>query len=274
MDEIRYLYLDARYKKVQESKQVRDVAALVATGITPDEERQVLGVSVSLSKLEIHWKIFLKALKDRGLNGVQLVIGDNHHSLGAVKRAVLGSGSWQRCQFHSQKNVGACVPRQSMLMAVAADIRSIFNDPDRKTAEVLLQAAVQKYVTCAPKLSAWLEDNLPDGLMVFNFPLEHRCSFCTINSLERASREIHRRTHMVGIFPNEVACLWLVSAILMEMSEDWQIVKRYCSGKSFVCKRTLDISGSNLQKKGCIISFSVLICVKNSTKSACKINPF
>lgn len=235
LSEIRYLYLDARYEKVRESSQVRDAAVLVATGIDPSGERQVLGVSVSLSEHETHWKAFLKALKDRGLHGVQLVTSDDHEGLGAARRAVFGSVPWQRCQFHLQQNAGTYVPRQAMRGEVAADIRSIFNAADRKTAEELLQAAIQKYATSAPRLSAWLEENLSEGLTVFDFPLEHRRSIRTTNSLERINKEIRRRTRVVGIFPNDASCLRLVSAILMETSEDWQIGKRYCSGKSLNC---------------------------------------
>ena len=98
LGEITYLYLDARYEKVREAGQVRDAAVLVASGITPQGERQVLGVSVSLSEHEIHWRTFLQGLKDRGMHGVKLVISDDHSGLGAARRAVLGSVPWQRCQ--------------------------------------------------------------------------------------------------------------------------------------------------------------------------------
>ena len=222
LGEIQYLFLDARYEKVRESSQVRDAAVLVATGIDPGGERQVLGVSVSLSEHETHWKAFLKGLKDHG-------------GLGTARRAVLGSVPWQRCQFHLQQNAGAYVPRQSMRGEVAADIRATFNAPDRKTAEELLQNAIQKYATSAPRLSAWLEENLSEGFTVFDFPLEHRRSIRTTNSLERTNKEIRRRTRVVGIFPNEASCLRLVSAILMEITEEWQIGKRYCAGKSLDC---------------------------------------
>jgi putative transposase len=235
LGEIWYLYLDARYEKVREAGQVRDAAVLVATGITPAGERQVLGVSVSLSEHESHWRAFLQSLKDRGLRGVQLIISDDHTGLGAARRMVFGSIPWQRCQFHLQQNAGAYLPRQSMRIEVAADIRAMFNAFDRKTAEELLQAAIQKYAKSAPRLSAWLEENLAQGFTVFDFPLEHRRTIRTTNSLERINREICRRTRVVGIFPNEAACLRLVSALLMETSEEWQIGKKYCSGKSLNC---------------------------------------
>jgi putative transposase len=166
--EIAYLFVDARYEKVRQAGQVRDAAVLVASGITPHGERQVLGVSVSLSEHEAHWKAFLKGLKDRGLNGVKLVVSDDHEGLGAARRAVFGSVPWQRCQFHLQQNAGAYLPRKFMRLEVAADIRSMFNTPDRKTAEELLQEAVQKYSVSALRLSAWLEDNLLEGFTVYD----------------------------------------------------------------------------------------------------------
>ena len=235
LGEIAYLYVDAVYEKVREAGQVRDAAVLVATGITSEGERQVLGVSANLSEHEAHWKAFLKSLKDRGMNGVKLVISDDHEGLGAARRAILGSVPWQRCQFHLQQNAGAYVPKQSMRMEVAADIRAMFNAPDRKAAEEFLQAAVQKYALSAPRLSAWMEENLAEGFTVFDFPLEHRRTIRTTNSLERVNKEIRRRTKVVGVFPNEASCLRLVSALLMEISEEWQIGKHYCVGKSLNC---------------------------------------
>jgi len=231
LGEISYLYVDARYEKVRDAGQVRDAAVLVASGITPEGERQILGVSVSLSEHETHWKAFLKSLKDRGMYGVKLVTSDAHEGLGAARRAVFGSIPWQRCQFHLQQNAGAYVPKQSMRMEVAADIRAMFNAPDRKTAEEYLQVAIQKYAISAPRLSAWMEENLAEGFTVFDFPLEHRRSIRTTNSLERINKEIRRRTRVVGVFPNEASCLRLISARLMEISEEWQIGKRYCAAK-------------------------------------------
>jgi len=228
LGEMMYIYLDAIYEKVRDNGQIRDAAVLIATGISPSGERQVLGASISLSEHEEHWKSFLKSLKDRGMNGVKLVISDAHAGLGAARRAVLGSVPWQRCQFHIQQNAGSYVPRQSMKAEVAADIRSMFNAPDRKTAEESLQATITKYTTSAPRLAAWLEDSLPDSFTNFDFPLEHRRTIRTSNSLERVNKEIRRRTNVVGVFPNEASCLRLISALLMEICEEWQLGKHYC----------------------------------------------
>ena len=222
-----YLYLDARYEKVRHHGQVRDAAVLIAVGVTEAGKRQILGVSVSLSEQEVHWRTFLQSLVARGLSGVALIISDAHPGLKAARRAVFGGVPWQRCQFHLQQNAQAYVPTQALKSEVAADIRAIFNARDQAEANVRLQQTVDKYAQTCPQLATWLEENIPEGLTVFVFPETHRRFLRTTNGLERLNREILRRTRVVGIFPNEAACLRLVSAILMEISDDWEAGKTY-----------------------------------------------
>jgi putative transposase len=170
---------------------------------------------------------------ERGLNGVELIISDAHVGLQAARKAVFSGIPWQRCQFHLQQNASQYVPRQSMKQAVAADIRAIFNAPDRAQAEAQLRKTVEKYAHSASRLADWLEGNLPEGLTVFSFQENHRRRIRTVNSLERLCREIRRRTRVVGIFPNETSCLRLVSALLMETSETWETGRIYLSFERF-----------------------------------------
>lgn len=123
----------------------------------------------------------------------------------------------------------------AVLIGSIVDIRARFNTPDRKNAEALLQAAIQKYALTAPRLSAWMEENLAEEFTVFDFPLEHRRTIRISNSMERINKEIRRRTRVVGVFPNEASCLRLISALLMDTSEEWQIGNRYCACKSLNC---------------------------------------
>lgn len=220
-----YLFLDARYEKVRQDGQVRDAAVLVAVGVTLQGKRQVLGVSVALSEQEAHWRSFLQSLVARGLSGIQLIISDAHQGLGAARRAVFGGVPWQRCQFHIQQNAQAYVPRQEMKAEVASDIRAIFNALNRAEADALLSKTVQKYHKSASKLAAWLESTIAEGLTVVAFPEAHRRLIRTTNGVERLNKELRRRTRVVGIFPNEASCLRLVSAILMEISDEWETEK-------------------------------------------------
>lgn len=222
-----YLFLDARYEKVRIDGQVRDAAVLLACGVNGEGKRQILGVSVSLSEQEVHWRTFLQSLVARGLGGIHLIISDAHAGLKQARQAVFGGIPWQRCQFHLQQNAQAYVPRQDMKTEVAAAIRAIFNAPNRIEADALLAKTVQLYAKRYPKLADWLEANLPEGLTVFEFPEAHRRLIRTTNGLERLNKEIKRRTRVVGIFPNEAACLRLVTALAMECSDEWETGKVY-----------------------------------------------
>ena len=228
LDRYPYLVLDARYEKVRQGGQVLDAAVLIACGIDAEGNRDILGCSVSLSEAEVHWRSFLADLKNRGLCGVELIVSDAHEGLKAARKAVFPSVPWQRCQFHLQQNAGQYVPKMAMRAAVAADIRSIFNAPDKDEAQLLLEKFLTRYETSAPKLVAWAEEALPEGFTVFGLPASHRRRLRTTNLLERVNEEIKRRTRVARLFPNEASCLRLVSAILMEISDDWQTAdKRY-----------------------------------------------
>jgi transposase-like protein len=114
-----------------------------------------------------------------------------------------------------------------MLTEVAADIRTIFDAPDRTTAETYLAKAVEKYSKSASRLSEWLANNILEGLTVFAFPAPFRRLLRTTNGVERLHREVRRRARVVSIFPNPASCLRLVSAILAEISEEWLTGRTY-----------------------------------------------
>lgn len=227
LGEVPYLLLDARYEKVRVGGVVVSCALLVAIGITSDGRRTILGLSVSLSEAEVHWREFLAGLQARGLHGVQLVVSDDHKGLRAALVARLSGVKWQRCQFHLAKNLLDYVPPSVSQEEASEELRGVFNAPNRAEAERLLELMVRKYIAVAPKMAAWLEENVPEGLAVFDFPLEHRRRLRTNNSLERLNREIKRRTRVATLFPNEASLLRLATAVLMETDEEWQTEKRY-----------------------------------------------
>ena len=227
LGEYPYLFLDAYYEQVREDGQVRHLAVLVAVGVTPQGKREILGVSVSLSEHEVHWRAFLESLKKRGLGGVQLITSDDHAGLRAARLAAFGGIPWQRCQFHLQQNAQAYVPHKDMQTEVADDIRTIFNAPDHATAEAYLSKTVSKYQKTASRLSEWMATNILEGLTVFSFPSAFQKLLRTTNGVERLHREVRRRARVVSIFPNQASCLRLVSAVLNEISEEWLTGRTY-----------------------------------------------
>ena len=223
----RYLYFDARYEQVRLAGIIQDAAVLIAVGVNEAGKREVLGISVSLSEAEVHWRDFFQSLVRRGLTGAQLITSDAHAGLKAARKAVFSGVPWQRCQFHLQQNAQAHVPKQSLKTEVAAGIRSVFNASDSASADTLLAQLVEKYRKDAPQLADWLETNVPESLTVLAFPEKHRSRLRTTNGLERLNREIRRRTRVAVMFPNVESCLRLVTALVMETSEEWLTGRTY-----------------------------------------------
>jgi transposase-like protein len=222
-----FVQLDARYEKVRHGGSVINCAVLIATGVTFEGQRSVLGVSVSLSEAEAHWRSFLSSLKSRGLHGVIMITSDDHEGIKAALKSTFNGVSWNRCHVHLQRNATAYVPKVDMRSAVARGISSILCAPNRQEAQRLLDLTVEKYRAKAPRLASWMEENIPQGFTVFMLPDAMHKRLRTTNMLERLNREIKRRTRVASLFPNEASLLRLVSAILMETSEEWETGKKY-----------------------------------------------
>jgi putative transposase len=227
LGKIKYMYVDARYEKVRHGGNVRDLAVLSAIGVNEKGKREVLGISVSLSEAEIHWRHFFEDLQKRGMNGLELIISDDHSGLGAARKAVFPSVPWQRCIFHIAQNAQGYAPKQEMKEEIGQVMRDIFNCPNLNLAMECKRIAVEKYAKVAPKFTEWLENNVEEGLTFFQFPQDHRKKIRTSNAMERLNQEIKRRTRVVRVFSNEESCERLVTAILQELHEEWVTGKVY-----------------------------------------------
>jgi transposase-like protein len=158
---------------------------------------------------------------------VKLIIADDHAGLKAARRAVLPAVPWQRCQFHLQQNAAQLITRQEAKKTVAAQMRALFNAPDKREAERLSRIALEAWRKEHPRLAQWAEEAIPESLTVFDFPASHRVRLRTTNGLERINRELRRRTRVASIFPNPESCLRLVSALLAELDDEWMTGKVY-----------------------------------------------
>lgn len=227
LGQVKYLVLDARYEKVRHGGSIVDCAVLTAIGVDPEGRRSVLGVSVSLSEAEVHWREFFKSLLARGLYGVELITSDAHAGLKEARKACFAGVPWQRCRFHLMKNALAHVPREEMKREVIDDLKSMLDSADEQAASEQLRRVAHKYEKSAPKLAEWMEANVPESFAVFRLPPSHRQRLRTTNMEERLNRELKRRTRVATLFPNEASLLRLVTAVLMEVSEEWETGKRY-----------------------------------------------
>jgi len=225
--QIQYLLLDATYETVRDGNKSVKQALLVAIGIDYEGKRVILDAEVACSEAEVNWRMFLEGLMRRGLHGLQMITSDDHSGLKAALTAIFPGLLWQRCQFHLQQNARAYVSRKDDIPEVAGDIRRIFNAPDLENATRYLEHMVEKYSKRNSRLAQWADENIREGLSVFNIPEQHRRKLRTSNLAERQMKEIKRRTKVVGIFPNSSSLLRLAGTLLIEQNEQWQSEKRY-----------------------------------------------
>jgi len=225
--EVCYLIVDATYLKVRHNGSVISMAILLAYGITPEGKREILGASASLSEAEVHWREFLKNLQSRGMHGIRLGISDDHPGLKNARRAIFPSVPWQRCQFHLSQNAQSYAPKKSMRLEIGEVMREIFNSPTLEMAREMKRRAVEKYQKRAPEFAKWLEENVDEGLTVYQFPREHWRKIRTSNGIERLNKEIKRRTRVAVLFPNKESALRLVTGVIIEIHEEWVTGKQY-----------------------------------------------
>lgn len=223
-----YLWLDATHLKVREGGRVTSNAVVVAYALNDDGYRELVGVDAGCSENGDFWLEFLRGLVARGLTGVQLVVSDAHVGLTQAIRSVFTGASWQRCTVHFMRNVQAKVPKSAQAMVTAA-VRTIFLQPDRAGADAQLNHIAEMLKPRYPEVSRMLWDAQEDVLAHFAFPPLHRSKIRSTNLLERLNREIARRADVVGIFPNRVALLRLVTMVLVEQHDEWQAERRYLS---------------------------------------------
>jgi putative transposase len=215
------------------TRRVVSQAVVIATGVTADGRREVLGFDVGDSEDGAFWTAFLRSLKARGLGGVQLVISDAHTGLKAAMGSVLLGAAWHRCRVYFMRNVLAVVPKGNQEM-VAAAVRTIIAQPDAEHVHEQFEVIAAMLGRQLPKVEAMLRDAREDLLAFSGFPVAHWKKIWSTNPLERLNKEVKRRTDVVGVFPNPAALLRLAGAVLVEAHDEWQVTaeRRYLSERS------------------------------------------
>lgn len=221
-----YLILDARYEKVRESGVVAPQAVLTAIGISWEGRRCILGVELANRESASSWKDFLLALKERGLEGVEFVVSDDHAGLRKAITEVLPEAVWKRCYVHFLRNALDYLPRKAD-DDCRQELRWIYDRRELEEAQRDLAAWLEKWQGKYPKLCDWVEENIAETWSYYRLPVAHHKHLKSTNLLERYHQEIKRRTLVVRIFPNPSSCLRLVRALAVETHENWIEATRY-----------------------------------------------
>ena len=225
--EYAYLYVDGVYLKRSWGGEIQNVSVLVAIGVNQDGYREILGAAEGMKEDRESWRNFFLWLKERGLSGVRLVVGDKSLGMLETIAEVFPEAKYQRCIVHFYRNVFTVVPRgkvrtvSMMLKAIHAQEN---REAAREKAEQVAKALRQMKLNAAAKK---VEDSIEETLTFMSFPSQHWTRIRTNNTLERLNREIKRRTRAIGAFPDGNSALMLVCARLRHVAgTDWG-TKRY-----------------------------------------------
>jgi len=243
-----YLFLDATYVKARVGDRVLSRAVVIATGVTLTGEREVLGVAIGDSEEGAFWTAFLRELRERGMSGVQVAVSDHHSGLKKAISEVLLGTSWQRCRVHFLRNALAKVPKGDT-EHVANAIRSIFAQPDAAHVTSQLHQVATELEERFPAVAAMLVESEDDLTAFKAFPKSHWRKIWSTNSHERFNLEIKRRTRVVGVFPNDAAALRLITAVCLDIHDDWQgSDRRYFSEESM--KPLSTVAATTVKRRG------------------------
>ncbi len=215
-----YLYLDATFLDARWARSVENVSALVAYGVDATGHRRLLGLSIGTEESEASWSELLGQLCERGLNGVELVIADEHRGLANAVRRQLPEAHRQRCIVHLERNVLTKVPHR-LRTRVAKQLRSIFEAPSAAEAKRRLNDFASGLGREVPEALRCLENGLAAATQFYAFPKEHWVRIRSTNGLERLHGEIKRRIRSVGAFPDRHSALRLVTAVALETTQVW-----------------------------------------------------
>lgn len=222
-----YVYLDGIVLKRTWGGEVRNVSVLVATGVSLNGYRKILGVAEGAKEDKAGWGGFLRHLKERGLSGVKLIISDA--CLGLVESVAdfYPDAVWQRCMVHFYRNVFSVVPRTKM-KEVTIMLKAIHASEDRAAAQEKAMAVMKKLEKMKLRQAAQkIRESIDETFTYYNFPSAHWRRIRTNNPLERIMREIRRRTNVVGAFPDGNSALMLVAARLRHIAGTRWSTKRY-----------------------------------------------
>lgn len=224
-----YIYVDGVYLKRSWGGEVQNVSILVAIGVNQDGCREIIGAAEGMKEDKESWHSFFVWLKERGLQGVRLIIGDKCLGMLETIPEVFPEAKYQRCTVHFYRNIFSAIPRKCMkeaaMMLKAIHAQECKASAREKAVQVAQKLREMKLGSAAKKL----EDGIEETLTYMDFPCQHWSRIRTNNTIERLNREIKRRTRAIGAFPDGQSALMLVCARLRHVAGTPWGLKRYMS---------------------------------------------
>ena len=213
-----YVYVDGVYLKRSWGGEIQNVSILVAIGVNEDGCREIIGTAEGMKEDRESWRTFFVWLKERGLSGVRLIIGDKCLGMLESIPEVFPDAKYQRCTVHFYRNIFSATPRNKMkevsMLLKAIHAQECKVSAKEKAKQVADKLRKMKLTSAAKKV----EDGIEETLTYMDFPSQHWTRIRTNNTIERLNREIKRRTRAIGAFPDGQSALMLVCARLRHVA--------------------------------------------------------
>jgi len=222
-DEYIYIFLDGVVLKVRDGQgKVRRRWVLVAYGITAQGRRELLAYQLTRGESEASWTAFLQGMFLRGLEGhqLQLVITDGSSGLRAALGLVWPQVPLQRCWAHKLRNLGDKVPHKEE--SCVKEAAAIYQASSRQEAQRIFRRWAKKWRSQRPRAVACVERDLEELLNFYDFPPAHWQKIRTTNIIERAFREVRRRTRPMSSFTNPASCDRIVFGVISHLNRSWE----------------------------------------------------
>jgi putative transposase len=218
-----YVWADGVYLQARMEPQAE--CMLVLIGATPEGKKELLGFQVGVRESAQSWRELLVGLKARGLAiAPELATGDGALGFWQALEAVFPATRHQRCWVHKAANVLDKLPR-SVQPAAKADLREIWQAPDRATAEAALETFAEKYGAKYGKVVACLTKDREALLCFYDFPAEHWDHLRTANPIESVFATVrHRTVRTKGALSQDTARL-MVFKLVMAAAKTWRRLK-------------------------------------------------
>jgi len=233
-----YLYADALYLKVFDGARFVSKAVMIAIGVNEEGYREILDMDIIHEESYATYKGFFEALKDRGIEQVDLVISDGHRGIKkAASNSFVGS-SWQLCTVHMKRILMKIVPKK-MLSEALEYLDDVLKARDIQDAMSIAHGMIATCEERIPKLAKFLEDNLGDTMTFLAFPKRYHRKIHSTNVLERFNKEVKRRTKVVGAFPCDGSVLRLLVPLAVDTNAKW-LDRKYVSWENLEHESAVD----------------------------------
>ena len=218
-----YLVLDGVWMKVRRAWGPQRVLLLVAYGIRPNGERQLLAFQRARGESQAAWEGFLNHLRERGLRGEELrmILTDGCMGLAVALQTVYPRALHQRCWVHKMRNLGEGV-RRCDHDAVKHGVQKIYQAPSLALARRAFARFRWNWQRLYPRVVKSLEKDLPELLHFYAFPRHLWNKLRTTNAIERCFVEVRRRTRPMVVFTNVQSVDRIIYAIFSRFNQDWK----------------------------------------------------